>query len=64
MAGDLILISQEAMGTSEVAIAKHRNRLIIVRKGDKDGWLTISNGKRLAGPEIVGRCLGIVWAGL
>jgi transcriptional regulator with XRE-family HTH domain len=68
MACDLILISQQATETGDMAIARHRNRLMIVRKerkGDNDGWLALSSGKRLAGkPEIVGQCLGIVWAGL
>ncbi len=65
MPGDLILISQEVMETSEIAIARDRNRLVIVRKGDKDGWRALSSGKRLAAkPEIIAQCLGIVWAGL
>jgi hypothetical protein len=68
MAGDLILVSQEATETGDMAIARHRNRLIIVRKEPKeanDRWLALSSGKRLTGkPEIVGKCIGIVWAGL
>lgn len=63
--GDLILISQSATGVSEIVILKHRNQLLLARKDKKNDWLTLSSGKHLsAKTDIVGQCLGIVWAGL
>lgn len=63
--GDLILISQSVTGESEIAAIKHNNRLLLARKDKKNDWLALSNGKRLsAKTEIVGQCLGIVWANL
>lgn len=63
--GDLLLVSQENDAQHEIAIARHRGTFVVVRQ-DSDGQrLSLANDKPLSGKiEIVGQCLGLVWAKL
>lgn len=63
--GDLVLISQELTGDSEIFVIQTGRKLVLARRSSQGGWQRVANRDILpASCTALGRCLGVVWSDL
>jgi len=63
--GDLILISQAAESEASLAIVRGDGFLRLVRRSRSGRWRDVESGDPISDePEVVGRCVALVWRSL
>ena len=62
---DLVLISQQLEGDAEIVVLKQANKTFLARRQKLRGWEALNDRNDVASdPDVIGHCLGIVWAAL
>jgi transcriptional regulator with XRE-family HTH domain len=60
---DLVLISQQLQGDTEIVVLKQANKAFLARRQKPRGWEALNDRNFVASdPDVIGHCLGIVWA--
>jgi transcriptional regulator with XRE-family HTH domain len=62
---DLLLVSQQIQDDAEILVLEQADKAFLARRKKPRGWEALSKGRVVTGnPEVIGACLGIVWAAL
>jgi transcriptional regulator with XRE-family HTH domain len=63
--GDLLLVSQEHSPDASIQVVRYRKRLVLARCSDDEQHLRLPDAYPLGGRcDVVGVCVGVVWAPL
>jgi transcriptional regulator with XRE-family HTH domain len=62
---DLLLISQQLQEDAEILVLEQADKAFLARRQGSRGWEALNQRRVVAGePDVIGHCLGIVWAAL
>ena len=62
---DLLLISQQIEDDGEIRVLEQANKVFLARRQKPSGWEALYKNRVVTGnPDVIGRCVGIVWAAL